>query len=271
MTHTRKFLTGLTMLSAVIMLMVNGGCKKDTVAPTPPARTTTYTLKAGAVLGVTGTVTFTETSTTSATITLAVSGAPSGTNTAVLCMHTVIESGVVVLTLNPLDATGKSSTVVSSMTYSDLIAYDGHINVTNSNGGPVLLIAQADIGGNALTGTNKSYTLSDAATFGVTGTALFEKRINGNTLVTLTLSGTIDTDVYPASINVGSITTTGPVTKTLTSVDGIRKVSYTNIHSLDNADPYTYDQWMVYTGYINIYQNSIGTANIICHGNIGSN
>ena len=135
------------------------------------------------------------------------------------------------------------------------------------------LLAQGDIGGNVITATNITYQLDTISSFGVSGTALFEKRVNGNTLVTISLSGTISGDTYPATINLGSISSVGggPVVKTLIPVDGATGKSYTNIRKLDSDVPITYDNWLVYDGYINIYQTSIGLNNIICHGNIGSN
>ena len=95
------------------------------------------------------------------------------------------------MVLNPVDATGKSSTSVPTMTYTQLIAYDGFIKVVKSDAEPGVILAQGDIGGNVITTTHIIYTLDTIGTFGVSGTALFEKRVNGNTLVTITLAGTI--------------------------------------------------------------------------------
>jgi hypothetical protein len=266
---TRKVITVLTMLTTVILLMVGVGCKKDE----SPARKTTYSLKVKDILGVTGTVTFTETSSTLTTIDIVLTGAPSGTHPAELCMNSVVEGGTVVITLNPVDATGNSSTTETTMTYTQLIAYDGFIKVLISSSEPDVILAQGDIGGNVITTTNKTYTLDTIDAYVVSGTALFEKRVNGNTLVTITLTGAIAGDVYPATINLGSIASVGggPVVKTLNNVDGTTGKSYTNIRKLDGGIDITYDNWLVYDGYINIYQTAVNLGNIICHGNIGSN
>jgi len=264
---TRKAIILLTMLTSVILLIA-GGCKKDT-----PARSTTYKLMVKDILGVTGTVTFTETTGTTTTIAIALSNAPSGIHPANLCSNSAVEEGTVVESLNPVDATGKSSTVVTTMTYTELIAYNGFIKVLNSSTEPDVILAQGDIGGNVITTTNKTYTLNNIGVFGVSGTALFEKRVNGNTLVTITLMGTIAGEVYPATINLGSIASVGggPVVKLLNNVDGTTGKSYTNIRKLESGFDITYDNWLVYDGYINIYQTPINLDNIICHGNIGSN
>lgn len=264
----RKAITLLTMLTAVILLIASG-CKKDDA----PAQNTSYDLLVKDVLGVTGKITFTETSSTTTTIDIVLTNAPSGTHPANLYMNSAAESGTVVLPLNSVDATGKSSTTVTTMTYSQLVAYDGSVKVLKSSAEPDVILAEGDIGGNVITTTKKSYTLTSLPTFGVSGTALFEQRVNGNTLVTISLAGTIAGESYPATINLGSISSIGggPSVKTLNNVNGTTGKSYTNIRKLDNGTNITYENWLVYDGYINIYQTSVIIANIISHGNIGSN
>jgi hypothetical protein len=63
----------------------------------------------------------------------------------------------------------------------------------------------------------------------------------------------------------------GPVTKTLISINGTTGMSYTTIRKLDGGLNITYDNWMNYNGYINIYQTAVEFDNIISQGNIGSN
>ncbi|MDP1623301.1 MAG: hypothetical protein Q8M08_13290 [Bacteroidales bacterium] len=204
---------------------------------------------------------------------MALTGAPSGTHPAELRMNSAVEGGAVVIALNPVNAAGSSSTVTTAKTYDQLIVYDGFIQVLKSISEPDVILAQADIGGNLITTTNKTYTLDTIGAFGVFGTSLFEKRVNGNTLLTITLLGTITGETYPATINLGSIQTIGggPVTKSLGNVDGTNGKSFTNIRKLDSGLDITYDNWLVYDGYINIYQTSVSLANTICHGDIGSN
>ncbi|NDP22339.1 MAG: superoxide dismutase family protein [Paludibacter sp.] len=270
----KKKIPVIMIIATLIMAFAMGGCKKDEPVILPAEKTTTN-LGVKDVLGVSGTVTFIETSSTSATIEISLSGAPSGVHPAELCMNSAIEGGTAVVILNPVDATGKSSTTITSKTYRELIAYDGFVQVRKSILEPTVILAIGDIGGNVMTSTNKSYSLSAKDASGVTGTALFEKRKNGNTLVTISLVGVISGS-YPATINIGSIETVGdPIaTKTLTTVivpvNSTIGKSYTNIKTLNNTNfTITYDKWMEYVGYINIYQNSVAYDNIICHGNIG--
>lgn len=252
-----------------ILLLPGIGCKKDD----DPANKTEYSLMVKDELGVTGTATFIETSSTEATIEVKLNGAPSGSHPAVLCMNSAVEGGDVVVTLNPVEGNGPSSTKVNTITYAQLNAYDGFIKVIKSISDPQVILAQGDIGGNVLTTTNISYILDTINPFGVSGTALFQKRVNGNTLVTITLEGAIAGQSYPASINLGSIASIGggPVVCVLSNVNGTTGKGFTNIRKLDSGIAITYQNWLVYDGYINIYQTAVNFDNIICHGNIGSN
>lgn len=268
MIKTRKAIMLLSLFSAIILLTA-GGCKKDDNS----ASSTTYNLEAKDELGVTGKVTFTGTSSTVATIDIVLTNAPSGTHPANLYVNSIVENGAIRIQLNPVDASGKSSTQVTAMTYDQLVAYAGSVKVLKSIIEPNVILAQGDIGGNVLTATNKTYTLNTVGVFGVAGTAKFEKRVNGNTLVTVSLTGTIAGDSYPASINLGSVATVGggTVVALLSNVNGTTAKGYTNIQKLGSGLDITYDNWMVYDGYLNVYQSSIGLDNIICQGNIGSN
>jgi hypothetical protein len=269
MTKTRKRISVIMMLTAVILLTVGTGCKGND----PASREATYSLKAKDVLGVSGTVTFIETGSSSTTIEVKLTGsAVVGSHPIELRRESAVENGTLVQLLNPVDVNGKSTTVLTTMSFSQLKAYDGCIKVLKSSSETNMILAQGDIGGNEITATNKSYALQGKLV-GISGNALFEKRVNGNTLVTLTLIGGIATDSYPATINVGSSTTVGggPVTLTLNNVEGATGKSYTNVRKLNDGTLILYTDWLVYTGYINIYQTAPVITNIICSGDIGKN
>ena len=272
MAKTKNVIYVITMFTGVILLMTAFGCKKDASSTPTPPKQTTYTLKMKDILGITGTATFTETSSTITTIDITLTGAPSGTHPAALYTNSAVEGGVVNIALTPVEGNEKSSTT-TTMTYTQLIAYDGFIKVIKSINESDVILAQGDIGGNVITSANKTYKLDTIGAYGVSGTALFEKRVNGNTLVTISLTGAIAGDAYPATINLGSIASVGggPVVKTLNNIDGTTGKGYTNIRKLDSGIDITYDNWLVYDGYLNVYQIEVNLGNIICHGNIGSN
>lgn len=268
MTNTKFFNSVVILVVTGLILILGTSCQKEEV----PARETIYVLNVEDVLGVTGMATFTEND-NSVTIDLVLFGAPSGDHPAELRRNTFAEGGELILNLNPVNESGRSSTLITSMNYNQLTAFDGFIKIMKSVNEPQIILAQGDIGGNALTETKISYTLNTIEPFGVNGTALFQKRKNGNTLVTIKLTGTIDGEEYPASINLSSVATIGggPVSKTLNVVKGSTGNSFTTIRKLNSGLDITYDNWMVYNGYINIYQMSPNYENIICQGNIGSN
>ena len=63
----------------------------------------------------------------------------------------------------------------------------------------------------------------------------------------------------------------GGIKKTLQSVNGNTGKSYTNIRSLNNDVIISYENWLVYVGYINVYHTEADNLNIISQGNIGAN
>ncbi len=274
MIKTKNGAVGMIAICAMVLMTI-GGCKKEEAAA---PKTTTYTLKVKDQLGVSGTVTFTETSSTVTTISIALSGGDTENHPAHIHLNSAVEGGDIAISLNSV-VNGVSSTDVtkldnnSAVNYSQLIAFDGYLNVHQSANNLTTIIAQTDIGGNELTTTQKTYTLAAVGASGVNGTALFEKRKNGNSLITISLNGTLAGGVHPAVIHIGSVATVGggPVVKTLNPVDGTTGKSYTTLRTLDNGTPISYDNAMVYDGYLAIHESTLLMANVLCQGNIGSN
>ena len=265
-----KTLTAFAII-AVVLTITTSSCKKDSPAPT-----TTYQLKTKDQLGVYGTVKFTQLNSTSTTIDIVLTGSDATSHPAHIHLNSAIEGGAIAISLNPI-VNGKSTTLVSTLdnlttvNYSQLIAFDGYLNVHESDTNLSTIIAQGDIGGNTLTGTTKTYTLDSIGGLGVSGSVIFEKRNNGNTLATISVIGTIAGDIYPAAIHLGSVTTVGggPITKTLNSIDGTTAKSFTNIRTLDTGTALTYDNLLAYDGYISVLQSTTSST-ILCQGNIGT-
>lgn len=270
----------MMLLAFVTLAFAASSCKSN--EPEPPAARTSYKLEQKDVLGVSGTVTFVETSKSSVTIEIDLKGAPAGAIVSELRTNSAVEGGRSLVSLNPLDNTGKSSTNTTDFTYEQLLTYDGFVQVYIRGLVRNTIVAIADIGSNELTANQKSYDLKKVGDFGVTGTALFQERKNGNTLLTISVDGIIPNTSYPATINIGSVGAPGSeqdIRKKLSNVDGSTGKSYTNIRNLDdkNSTPINYSQWVKYTGYINIYQSLIDIqapvdySTIICQGDIGAN
>jgi hypothetical protein len=228
---------------------------------------------------VTGTVTFTETSPTVTTIVIKMTGGSANSHPAHIHANSAVEGGGIVITLNPVDASGNSTTEVTkkddntAINFDQLMVFDGYVNVHESATDLTTIIAQADIGNNELTGTQKSYNLDAVNASGISGTALFEERKSGHTLITLSLNGTLASGDHPAHIHLGSTSTIGggPIVRSLSNVNGSTGKSYTNVRELDNSTPITYDNWLDYDGYINVHLSPIALGTIIAQGDIGSN
>ena len=121
------------------------------------------------------------------------------------------------------------------------------------------------------TGDNKTYTLASVADPNISGTAKFEELEDGSTLVTLMLSGTSGTTMYPAHIHMNSAAITGDIAISLNPVDAATGKSETQISEMDNGTAITYDQLLDYDGYINVHASASDLATIVAQGDIGSN
>jgi hypothetical protein len=270
-----KFLSGLMMLVLAAGMLMSSGCKKD---DDPDPESYVYNLQVKDQLGISGTVTFTKKSATVTTITVKVNGASAKNHPTHIHANSIAEGGPIVLSLNDVDASGNSVTDVTKLddntaiTYEQLINYDGYINVHESATELGIIVAQADIGSNELTATSKSYNLSAVNASGVNGAALFQKRKDNSTMVTLTMTGLIAGTQYPANIHLGSVQTIGggPVRRALNPVDGTSGKSITNISALDDNTVISYDNWLLYDGYIAV-RSAIVNPVVISQGNIGSN
>jgi hypothetical protein len=270
---TNRITNGLAICAVLISVAITG-CSEDEVV----VNSTTYDLKVVDELGVSGTVTFTETSSDITTIVIDMNGGGSESHPAHIHVNAAVEGGTVALSLNPV-VNGRSSTEVSmldnnaAISYSQLINYDGYLNVHQSSSDLNTIIGQTDIGGNALTANSKVYQLPEFGVSGVSGTAKFAQRKNGTTLVTITLNGTIADGIHPAIIHIGSVATVGggPAVKTLNPVVGTTGMSYSNLRTLNDGTPISYDNILVYDGYLAIHQSALIPEVVLCQGNIGSN
>jgi hypothetical protein len=136
-----------------------------------------------------------------------------------------------------------------------------------------VLIAQADIGQNELTGLSKNYALAENETSGITGSIDFFERRNSEILVQLNLEGTTSGLVYPAQLNTGDVVNFGAEVFTFNSVNGIDSetaISQTNLVNLiGQSDAFTYDNLLEYDGHVNVLTDT--SLDIVAQANVGSN
>jgi carbon monoxide dehydrogenase subunit G len=269
----KSFLMMVFLASTLAIL--NGCDDDDDPGPKLTGNSKTYDLEAVSNAAVSGTVTFAEQDDDRVRITIQLTGTQAGgTHPAHLHANSAAEGGAIVLDLAAVNGSGgKSETIVGTLkdgtaiTYNDFLSFDGHVNVHASADNLGTLIAQGDIGQNELTGDTKEYALGPVADPGISGTATFAKRVNGETLVTVSLTGTADGESYPSHIHNNSAVETGGVAIGLNNVDGTTGEARTNVSQLDDGTAITYDGLLNFDGYLNVHSGST----LIAQGDIGAN
>ena len=239
-----------------------------------------YDLDERAVDGISGTVMFEERMNGEALATIMLNGTPAGgMHPAHIHMNTAAESGAIAFTFNPVNGdTGMSMTNVSELDdeetafmYSDIMDYDGYVNVHLNATDLGTIVAQGDIGQNALTGESISYDLNEIDIPGVSGTVMFEERMNGEALATIMLDGTADGGMHPAHIHMGAVGDSGAIAYTFNVVDGATGISRSNVSALDSGDSFMYSDIASYDGYVNVHASATDLATLAAQGNIGAN
>ena len=239
-----------------------------------------YDLDERAVEGISGTVMFEERMNGEALATIMLDGTPAGgMHPAHIHMNTAAESGAIAFTFNPVNGdTGMSMTNVSELDdeetafmYSDIMDYDGYVNVHLSANDLGTIVAQGDIGQNALTGESLTYTLNEVDIAGVSGTVMFEERMNGEALATIMLDGTPAGGEHPAHIHMGAVGDSGAIAFSFNPVDGDSGMSMTNVSEFDGDTAFMYSDIIDYDGYVNVHASATDLATLAAQGNIGAN
>ena len=238
-----------------------------------------YTLTAASNIAINGTAKLTKRVSGKTLVNIALMGTTPGvTSIAHIHLNTVAQTGGVVVDLTSVTgSTGKSETSVNKLntgvaiTYDELLNFNGYINVHESASALSTLIAQGDIGKNELTNTSKTYPLSAVSNNAISGTAKFTKRVSGETLVSISVTGTTAGVSSPAHIHLNTAAQGGPIAIDLTSVIGATGKSETSVNKLNNGTTITYDELLNFNGYINVHQSAINLATVIAQGNIGVN
>jgi hypothetical protein len=266
------------VLCACILLA--GACDDDDESsPQLTGDTKTYTLNSVSDPAISGTVTFAERDDDQIVITIELDGTQPGvSHPAHIHMNTAAEGGGIILDLTSVDgATGMSETIVSALndgsvvSYDDLLSLNGHVNVHESAANLSTLIAQGDIGKNELTGDRKEYTLQEVEGSGVSGTAVFERRVSDFTLVTLQLTGTQSGGDHPAHIHNNDAAMGGGIAIDLSNVNGDTGLSVTHIEAMNDGTPIMYDQLVTFNGHINVHLSPSQLATVVARGNVGAN
>ena len=201
-----------------------------------------------------------------------------GNHPAHIHYNTAVEDGAIAISLSAVDSdTGTSVTTFTTLddgtpiNYEELILFDGHLNVHLSTSNLDSLLAQGDIGQNDLTGTTKTFALNDIDMSGVTGTAKFSERENGEALAVIELTNTVNGTMHPAHIHNNSALEGGDVAFTFNAIDGNSGISKTNVSQLDDGTEFLFDNVLEFDGHINVHLDPNNLQTIVSQGDIGVN
>ena len=228
---------------------------------------------------ISGTVTFTKRVNNETLAMIELTGTTSGSmHPAHIHSNSAAQGGGIVINLNTVDgATGVSKTNITQtnagdpLTYADLIAFDGYVNVHLSSTSLATLVAQGDVGQNELTGDSEEYVLGSVSDPAISGTVTFSKRVNNETLVVIELIGTAEGASHPAHIHNNSAEEGGGIAINLSNVNGTTGISKTNVTQTNAEVPLTYADMIAFDGYVNVHLSSDNLATAIARGNIGAN
>ncbi|WGK64680.1 hypothetical protein [Croceiramulus getboli] len=237
-----------------------------------------YALGSVASPDISGEATFFERVSGATLVELQLEGTPDGgMHPAHIHFNTAAEGGDIAISLGAVNGTTgfKASHVEAlddetAISYTELLSFDGYINVHLSAEELGTIVAQGDIGQNELTGESLSYVLEERNASGVSGQAIFSERVNGETLVTLDLDGVQAGAVHPSHIHEGSIATApgAIIVDLLTVTDtGLKQI---NVTALVDGTPLNYEAMTQIDGYINVHL-SADDLSIVAQGNVGAN
>jgi hypothetical protein len=132
------------------------------------------------------------------------------------------------------------------------------------------ILAQGDVGQNALTGNSVSYDLASVGGSNISGTVTFYERNNGSTLVEISVTGTVAMNVHPAHIHENDVATGGGIIIGLNSVNGETGMSLTQVEMMDDETPISYDELIEIDGHVNVHL-SPEDFTVVANGNVGQN
>ena len=238
-----------------------------------------YSLNSVSNPNISGTATFSERNNGFTLITVQLEGTDAaGDHPTHIHANTAAEGGGISVDLANVDgATGVGATSVNGLndgtaiTYAELIEFNGYINVHLSSDNLGTLVGQGDIGQNALTENSVEYPLNSVSNPNISGTATFSERNNSFTLITVQLEGTDAAGDHPTHIHNNDAASGGGIAVDLSNVNGATGISTSSISMLNDGTAVTYEELVIFNGYINVHLSDQDLGTLIAQGNIGSN
>jgi len=267
-------------LMMIVLTTAFISCDNDDDSPVFMGDEKVYILNPVADPNISGTATFRMNQDNSATVILELMNTTNLSEPMPAHIHfnTAAEGGGIAASLTPVDpATGTSVTQIdalddgTSITYTELLNFDGYINVHESMNNLATLYGQGDIGQNELTGQSKSYGLGPVTDPNISGEVIFNERANGTALAELSLIGPVDGIVFESHIHMNSAAEGGGIAFFFNDIDGsISSSSVTQVEALEDGSSFNYNDILTYDGYVNVHLKS-DLSVLYAQGDIGQN
>ncbi len=269
----------LIVTSTFIFQSCEDNDNDEFMLPLPNGNAVLYDLSSKDVDGISGSVTFKENTDATITASITISGTPvGGIHPAHIHINTAAEGGAIAVSLNPVNGDiGKSTTTFStlddgtSITYNQLLDFDGYVNVHLSADELGTIVSQGDIGQNDLTGNTIIYDLGEKDVSGISGSATFSERVNGEALATLNIMNTPAGGIHPSHIHANTAIEGGAILFSFNPVNGDTGMSMTNVSTFDDGSSFVYADIANLDGYINVHLSATQLSTIVAQGDIGQN
>jgi hypothetical protein len=199
---------------------------------------------------------------------------PDLTYPAFIHFNNLLDGGGIALTLTPVDGHSQSSvTEISTLdsgldlNYIELLEFDGHVIIQMEND-PGTVVAQADIGMNALTGRFQQFSLLEGDIAGASGIITVAERESGFSLITVEIEGGVPGKHHPVTLNFGPISSELDIAATLNPVDGSLGFAKTHLEKLDGNLQAPYHALVEFNGFTRVHLESSEMNTILAQGNI---
>lgn len=282
--HLNQLLMRTTLFSILFSLIFIVSCDKNDEEPEaePPKETgtsKTFNLFITSTGLPGGTVKFSELDDNTTKVEISIAGLDaSGIHPAHIHDNSGAKGGGIAISLENIEgSTGKSETIIaqkddgSSVTYNDLINFDGHVNVHLSESDLSSLIAQGDIGPNEFTANIEDYDLMAVGGSGIEGDISFVERASGEILAIIALENTPEGGEHPAHIHINSVAAGGSIAISLESINGDTGLSLTDFSTLDDETPISFSQLKDFDGHVKVHLSSSELGTVVASGDIGGN
>ncbi len=133
-----------------------------------------------------------------------------------------------------------------------------------------LIIDENEIIETPFVGDSKVYSLMSVSNSSISGTATFRMNEDNSTTIELEINGASNV-AHPAHIHFNTAAEGGDIAISLTDVDGASGRSTTTFSALDDGTGITYDELLLFNGYINVHESADDLGTVISQGDIGQN